>query len=407
MLTADLVHARRKSGELVLVKLDDAGRERATALATSVLAITRAHVGRTRGELEAALGAIDAGARDRRLKDGLVKLTLDRCELETDDAIDAAALREELFTRAAAARKAQETRTFDRAAVVAEVAARRGLAPETLERALFSDLKEAHELRGVEPTTPAALVLAWTHAQAQAVLLRAVKVTVDVVCASAGAVRALFRRLKFLRLLFQVTRGEERGAFRIVIDGPFSLFDAVTKYGLQLAMVLPALEACDRFQLEALVHWGKAREPLLFRAAGGAAVGTTAPLPLPDEVDALVASWSEEKTGWRVSPSADVLDLPGVGVCVPDLVFEKAGVRVHLEVMGYWSRDAVWRRVELVEKGLAERVLFAVSARLRVSEEVLDDAHASAIYVYKGQIIPRTLAERLDGLAARPGPMRS
>ena len=32
------------------------------------------------------------------------------------------------------------------------------------------------------------------------------------------------------------------GTDRIEIDGPYSLFESVTKYGLQLAMVLPALE---------------------------------------------------------------------------------------------------------------------------------------------------------------------
>ena len=48
------------------------------------------------------------------------------------------------------------------------------------------------------------------------------------------------------------------------------------------------------------------------------------------------------------------LDLPGVGLSAPDLVFERAGATIYLEVMGYWSRDAVWRRVELVEGELVD-----------------------------------------------------
>ncbi len=401
MLTADLVNARRKKGELVLVKLDDDGRARASELAAQIVAIVEAHVGRSRGEVDAALAALDAGARDRRLKDGLVKLALDRCELDADASADPAALRKALFTRAAEVRRTSEVRAFDRAAIVAEIAQAHGLDAAATERALFADLREAHELRAFTAPTPRALVEAWEHAQAQAVLLRAVKLTVEVTCASAGAVRALFRRLKFLRLLFQVERLPSPHSFRIAIDGPFSLFDSVTKYGLQLALVVPVLEGCDRFRLEADVRWGQKREPLLFRLEGGAVTTPTSDLALPDEVATLVAAWNEERSGWRVSPSADVLDLPGVGVCVPDLVFEKNGAKVHLEVMGYWSRDAVWRRVELVEKGLAARVLFAVSSRLRVSEEVLGDAHPSALYVYKGQLGLRAIEERLDLLAAR------
>ena len=39
------------------------------------------------------------------------------------------------------------------------------------------------------------------------------------------------------------------GGYRIEIDGPYSLFESVTKYGLELALLLPALEACDSVQL--------------------------------------------------------------------------------------------------------------------------------------------------------------
>jgi predicted nuclease of restriction endonuclease-like RecB superfamily len=70
--------------------------------------------------------------------------------------------------------------------------------------------------------------------------------------------------------------------------------------------------------------------------------------------------------------------------------------RVYLEVMGYWSRAAVWQRVELVQAGLAETVVFAVSSRLRVSEEILDAELPSALYVYKGTMSARAIAERLE-----------
>ena len=85
-------------------------------------------------------------------------------------------------------------------------------------------------------------------------------------------------------------------------------------------------------------------------------------------------------------------------MCVPDLVFEHANVAapVYLEVLGYWSRAAVWKRVELVEQGLAERIVFAASSRLRVSEEVLDDEASAALYVYKGTMSARAIARRLD-----------
>ena len=59
--------------------------------------------------------------------------------------------------------------------------------------------------------------------------------------------------------------------------------------------------------------------------------------------------------------------------------------------MGYWSRDAVWKRVEMVEAGLVQKgrgepVLFCVGERLRVSEAVLPEGSPAALLVYKGVI---------------------
>jgi predicted nuclease of restriction endonuclease-like RecB superfamily len=403
VLTADLVNARRRGNELQLVSLDAEGRERARALAETMVAIAKAHVGRAREELEEALGCVDVGPREVRLKDALAKLIEDRCEFAASDEVAADTVRSEVFAHACEVRGAlQAVARFDRQTVLAEIARRRGTTAEAIEGALFADLRGAHVLESFEAPSGASLVTAYEHGQAQAVLLRAVKVTLDVNCATAGALRSLFHRLKFLRLLHTIEARED--GHRIAIDGPFSLFESVTKYGLQLALLLPALEACDAWRLEADVRWGKERVPLVFRLEGQGAPSTASAPALSDEVQALVRTFTALGTTWRVSPNTEILALPGVGLCVPDLVFERpyygpSRERVYLEVMGYWSRAAVWKRVELVEAGLGARILFAVSARLRVSEEVLDGALPGALYVYKQTMNARAIAERLEQLA--------
>ncbi len=405
MLTADLVNARRRGNELRLVSLDVSGRASALGIAATLLRAAATHVGRTREELLLALSGVDVGAREHRLKDGLVKLIEDRCEFDGAARVDPEAVRRDVFARASAARAALEaTDRFDRRAVIAEIARERGASEGAIERALFADLRGAHVLVAFDAPSADTLVSAYEHAQAQAVLLRAVKVTVDVRCASAPILRGFFRRLKFLRLLHVISRHE--GGHRVVIDGPFSLFESVTKYGLQLALVLPALEGCDEWRLEADVRWGKDRTPLVFRLAGGASPGAAQEgAPLPEEVEALVRSFGALGTPWRVRANTEILELRGVGLSIPDLVFERrlrgaARERIYLEVMGYWSRAAVWKRVELVQAGLAERVLFAVSSRLRVSEDVLDGELPGALYVYKHALSARTIADRLEHLAS-------
>jgi hypothetical protein len=74
------------------------------------------------------------------------------------------------------------------------------------------------------------------------------------------------------------------------------------------------------------------------------------------------------------------------------------GECVYLEVLGYWSRPAVWRRVELVEQGLSDRVVFAVGQHLRVSEAALDSDLPGALYVYKRTMSARAVVDRVEAL---------
>ncbi len=396
MLTGDLVLARKRAGELHLPTLDAKARARAREVAAAVLTVLKGGEGELREDLEPALDAAIAelamAPSTVKLQKGLRKLADDACEWAAAPAVDPAVLRQTVFRAAATARREG---TFDRAALLALGATTHGLDPNDMERALYADLPGAHALVRAPALTPDMLVEQWELGQAQAVLLRAVRVVCRVTCAGAEGYRALFRRLKFLRLLHTIAPHEK--GYQIAIEGPFSMFDAGTKYGLQLALVLPVLRACDAFELDADLRWGKERTPLKFSMKGGlGGKSVTGGDDFPEEVQRLVESFEALKSKWKVARAATILELPGVGLCVPDLVFTKGKARVYLEVLGYWSRDAVWKRVELVEAGLSERILFAVSQRLRVSAEVLDQDRPGRLYVYKGTMSARSVLEHLE-----------
>ena len=258
----------------------------------------------------------------------------------------------------------------------------------------------------IEAPPPARLADGIELAQAQTVLLRAVKVTATVRARDAATYRRLFRQLKFQRLLPTIAPLPD-GGYRVEIDGPFSLFQAVTRYGLQLGLALPSIAACERWTLDADVLWGAERRPARFHLEGASppddarAVGATPPLSA--ELEVFVAAFDKLASPWRVDRDPSVLDLPGVGLCVPDLAFERDDAgrpqRVHLEVLGFWSREAVWRRIDLVRAGLPHRILFAASRDLRVSEELLDDAATASLYVFTRVLSARAVLARLDALA--------
>lgn len=392
MLTADLVRIRRtRDGELFLREVHPKSRDRLVTVARGYIEAAKASVGQPREAFLAACADVEVANPDRKVAEGLRKLVVDRCDFSADDRVDPLAIRREVFTRAAVARREHD---FAREEVVAAAAEALGLDVAAVEASMFADLKQAHLCRSFDAPNAEVLVDTYDLAQAQAVLLKAVRVTARVKCADGGAYRALFRKLKFRRLLHTI-HPDDDGGYRLVLDGPFSLFRQSTKYGLQLALMLPAIAACDTWSVDADVRWGKDKAKLRFHYAGAQAADAS-PARLPDDVQTLVDRFKALDTGWKVRASTKILELPGVGLCVPDLVFTREGAKVYLEVMGYWSREAVWRRVDLVEAGLRENVLFAVSERLRVSEAVLDGELPGGLYVYKGVMSARTVAKRLE-----------
>jgi uncharacterized protein len=413
LLTADMVHVRRRGDRLVVVPICDAERPRALELATAYLDLARAHIGQSRGALLDACAIVDVEPREQRLARGLLKLVLDRCEFEEDAALDPMELRRTLFTQAARARCEAEHAAFDRTAVIASMATERGLARDEIERALFADLADAHVLRDARLLSPEALLAEHHLAQHQAVLLRALSVRATVWSAAPDRYRHLFRKLKFLRLLHRIEAMPKHAGYRLHIDGPYSLFESVTKYGLQLALALPALMACDRWAIEADLRWGRERRPLRYAVrgplAGTSVDGNAAPDRggatdgLPDEVAALLRDLSALPGPWRPALCNAILDLPGVGQCVPDLEFvhRESGQTVYLEVLGFWSRDAVWKRIELVRQGLPQAVVFAVSKHLRVSEAALDEELPAALYVYARVMSAHAVLGRVQEVAIR------
>ncbi|MCL2776997.1 MAG: DUF790 family protein [Polyangiaceae bacterium] len=418
MLTADLADVRRKNGELVLRTLDARERTKLRELATQYLDVARAHVGCQREELYTVWDSIDHDAEKPRRAAALRKLIDDECVFEAEQSVDSVLVRRAVFTLASDRRKAPERTTpLDRQQILTIAARTLGIAVDAVEHALFADLRGEHLLVTAPRSNADSIVDNYELAQAQAILLRAVRVTCDVRAASPGLLRAFFAKLKFHKLLFFAERTSHFGC-RLVVDGPFSMFDSVTRYGVRFALLLPALRALSDWSLTADVRWGKTREALIFRLSSKSSQRVTSQIGqtdaanfdsendndsvhLADDVRALLDDLRAANSPFSAEPAMAMLDVPGLGVCIPDLVLRdrRGSTPVYVEVLGFWSRDAVFRRIELAQRGLGARIVFAVSARLRVSAELLDDTSLSALYIYKGKMNARALLTHVERIA--------
>lgn len=404
MLPPELTRARKREGKLTLSALSTAERARAAELGQQLIDATRSAIGREREDVEASWSSVVASAKERKLLAGLTHLVEARAEFSAPDGIDPELVRREVFGLAARLRaELGPADHLDRNVVLSQVANQLAVSVAALEQALYADLRSAQRLERCTLPSAAALVADYELYQVQSVLLRAVRIEAEVRAARPDAYRELFRKLKFRQLLLRI-EPLDGGGYRLDIDGPLSLFGATTKYGLELALSLPALLSCGQLKLKAELRWGKRRERLTFEQTYAALPETEPSAGVRTEV--LELSQALRDAGrWQVNHCEKLIDLveQGGGVLVPDLELSRPRQdggkdTLLVEILGFWSREAVFRRIEAAERGLHDRVLFVVSSRLRVSEELLDGVEAASLYVYKGKINVAALLRKAEAM---------
>lgn len=380
MLTGPLVRVRVAKGRVIPLYLDPTSPDW-LEVAESLLLIFREGVGMSRGEIGAEIDELVGEGLATLAHRGLAKVLEDRAEFEVVAEVPPESLREQVFTAAAehrAALRAEGPRAhFRRDEVLKSVADRLGIEPEKVAASLFADLKDENRMIRFDDLDARRLVDRYNVALAQSVLLRSTLITAEVRREKPARYRQLFRHLKFHRLLARV-EGTMAEGFTLQIDGPLSLFSATNKYGLQMALFLPALLLCDDFRLDAELRWGPRREPRRFHLESNdglvshyADSGTY----VPAEVGAFLGRFRQVAPAWEVSEATDVIELGREGVWVPDYRFihKATGTDVFVEILGFWKRSSLDRLLRLLPRHGPPRYLLAISDRLKVDEEAMGE----------------------------------
>jgi uncharacterized protein len=394
MLTGKMIRARPHGNRVTALYLD-AKKPELVETAERLLDIFRSQQGCSRGELEEDLRETFENSPTQLIVQGLAKLLEDRCEFETVSGHPPAELREAVFAGAAVLRKqpADETGVrplFERDAVLGEVAATLGMAPDVVEHGLFADLKSEQRMVKFADTTAERLLQRYNVALAQAILLRSTGMKVQIHNEPPQRYRQLFRLVKFHRLICDV-EVKSADSYALSLDGPLSLFSATQKYGLQLALFLPAVLQCKDFELRAEVRWGPRRLPKTFTVTPGDGLVShqvDKGMYVPPELAMFVELFKKRVDDWDVVEETAVLPL-GPGFWVPDfrLVRRSDGRVVYLEVLGFWRRSSVERHLERLRQYAVEPFLLAVSDQLKVDETELEGLPAE-VYRFRQMPLP-------------------
>jgi uncharacterized protein len=380
MLTGNLVRVRTTKERVVPLYLSPSNPDW-LGVAESLLLIFREGVGRTRGELEDEINELVGEGMSTLAHRGLAKVLEDRAEFEVVAEVPPDQVREKVFTAAAEHRKglrqAGRRSAFRRDGVLERAAEELKLDPKRVEAALFADLKDENRMLRFDDLTARRLIERYNVALAQAVLLRSVQVEAEVRHEKPARYRQLFRHLKFHRLLYRV-KGDMRLGYSFTIDGPLSLFSATNKYGLQMALFLPALLLCGDFRIRAELRWGPRREPRWFGLDSNDGLvshyndtGTY----VPPEIQAFLDRFRQVIPGWEVTEATEIIPLGPDNVWVPDYRFthRPTGTDVFVEILGFWKRSALDRLLRLLPEHGPPRYALVVSDKLKVDEGALEE----------------------------------
>ncbi len=391
MLPSDLLFSHKRGAQIYPRFL----RPEQCVWAERVLATIREHQHRTRGELQAALRALEGDSPDYRIVRGFAHLALNAAEftLATGE-LEPEMLRWDVFTLAAKRGGYGETQARE---VLEAIAPRYQLEAETLREALYADLPENHLLTALPDFAPEQLVDRYNLAQAQGLLYSALHLRLTAHRNVPGEYRRLFQHLKFHGLMYAVEGNLDDG-YQIYVDGPASLFKQTRKYGLQMAIFLPALLRVSRWEMEAVLR--RDDRDISYR------VDSQSPLkPLtaaPPAYDSLLEEhfarrWEKLDTPWILEREVEIVDLKGT-VFVPDFALRHPDGRVaHVEIMGFWHPDYLRRKLDKLRRAAMPDLIVAVSERLNVGADDFRDVPGPVLF-FKGKLEPRAVLECLERL---------
>ena len=398
MLTSDLAMSYQR-GNRIQPRYIDPSDDNYLQIAGDLIALVREHEAQSRAELEQALQDYVGTGTDYRILRGLIKLLMDRCTFQTPGTIEPFEIRRALFLKAKSHHPAVASEETGRS-VIEETAAQLGRSTDEIVSGLYADLWTNQTLTAFDPPSARELLDSYNLAQAQALLYRAIEMRLAIEPREIAGFRQLFAAIKSYRLMHTI-QGSPSTGYEIRLSGPVSIFHRSQKYGIQMAVFLPALLACEGWSMRAeiSVKSGHAaffelnsREtrlssPCSFESEGRNAVA-----------EKLIANWAKAGGLWALEPSREIINL-GESVFIPDFALRHEDGRVvYLELMGFWTPRYLGERLKEFQRADYSKFLLAASDELRGSREAPVSLPPNVI-IYKTSLSADTIRKTAESVA--------
>lgn len=323
----------------------------------------------TRQELEEITASMIRSCADTKIASGLYKLLLDRSGFTSPAAIDYPQARRETFTRAAELIKSGSFTVES----LQNLSAVPGID-------LYGDLPDFEKLAYFDPVAPTALLHRYNLAQAQGLLFYAKSAVLKLNAPDPGELRKLLKTVKFFRLLAQITKVDKK-RLSIEFSGPYAIFDASTKYALQLANLLPAIVKLPQWELCAEIKLKK-RSGIMKLSHKNQLVSHYRQLSayIPDEIRLFHHTFNDKQNLWQIIGDTPFIDGGNQELLFPDLSFRSAesGRVFHAELFHRWHAGQLPRRIKLLHEQPELPLILGIDRALVKNEEEFDQLFADA-----------------------------
>ncbi|MBE9062107.1 DUF790 family protein [cf. Phormidesmis sp. LEGE 11477] len=374
--------------------------------AQALIDLFQAAVGKTQGDLDQQLQIDEGEDTDYRIKRGLAHILRNSFStFEIVSPLEPGELRDRIFTLAATNAATPTTAQQHLTTLAAQLSSELDspVEPVHIQQGLYADLKENRILTSFDAPDVAALIHRYNLSQVQGIFYKASHMVINLHRNDPGEYKLMFKYLKLFRLMTYI-EGEADQGFTITIDGPASLFKPSTRYGVDIAKLIPAILHVTRWQLTATLQWKnpytKVAQEKCFSLSDSCDLVSHYPPGKPFDSmleQAFAEKWAATKTDWKLEREVDLIPIPG-SVMIPDFRIVHPDGRVYLlEIVGYWRPEYLRKKFYQVSQAESKNLILAISDRLNLEKAGVDTTNTPAKIVwFKDKLQPKSVLAALE-----------
>jgi len=374
--------------------------------------------GVSKAKLDENILEIEAKYTDYKLVRGICHLLEQRCVYAlpgrtfphggNNNAMNAINLRRKIFEESS--RNGYPATEDERKQILQKFATESDLTTDELEIAMWADLDKNKYLKNFESLSPLQLISWYNISILQSLLLNCIKLEFSVY--GGFSWKKILRKIKQLGLMYflfhennlesesnKQTRNQEmvfnsKKDKRVIctVEGPLSIVRLTDKYGTAMAKLIPLIIFTDIWSIDAIILRksisgvrktyrfqisNKDKDLPLFDAskvqpqsASNMNSGSIYKNAI-DNFDSIVEKKFMDKflkfsIGWNLIREPDPLILSNGKAFIPDFVFEKYGIKVYLEIVGFWTSEYLKRKLEKIKDLLNTKSATSVGSDLLI-----------------------------------------